>query len=169
MRARGLRALVLIAWVATIGACAGSLRFNMIPRPERLGEELTIEVETPTAPEARLLSTNGALEFAIVHQARRIPPMLLVVQVVARPSRELARVRVLAAYEVSQVPGRHRLLFGDCRTGLTLRTLDPDVLALVRVTSDTTPQPPRAAWRVRTTKDSIVSVDPATLRCPGGR
>jgi hypothetical protein len=137
----------------------------MIPRPERNGEELMIDRESPRAPEARLLSTDGVLEFAIVHEARRIPPMLLVVQVFERPSQELARVRVLAAYEVSQVPGRHQLVFGECRTGMTLRTLDPDVLALVRVTSDTTPQPPRAAWRVRSAKDSIVSVDPSTLRC----
>lgn len=152
-----------------IGACAASFRFDMIPRPERRGEEFTIHPDTPTAPEARLLSTDGALEFAIVHEARRIPPMLLVVQVFERPSRDRARVRVLAAYEVSQVPGRHRLVFGECRTGVSLRTLDPDVLALVRVTGDTAPQPPRAAWRVRMAKDSIVPVDPATLRCAVGR
>jgi hypothetical protein len=162
MRPRGLPAFALIA---LIGACAGSFRFDMIPRPDRAGEELTIDSESSAASEARLLSNDGTQEFAIVHQSRRVPPMLLVVEVLSRPAENRSRVRVLAAYEVSRVPGRHRLLIGDCRTGVSLRTLDPDVLALVRVTGDTTPQPPRAAWRVRVAKDSIVPVDPATLRC----
>jgi hypothetical protein len=161
-----MRRLMWMLPACALVACAGSFRFNMIPRPERAGEVLRIENEGPTAPEARLLSTDGAREFAIVHEARRIPPMLLVTEVIERPSSNIARIRVLAAYEVSQVPGRHRLLFGECRPG---RNLDPDVLALVRVTGDTTPQPPRAAWRVRTAKDSIVAVDAGTLRCPSAR
>jgi hypothetical protein len=156
---------VLLALALVASACAGGVSFNLIPRPDRAGEELTIESESNAAIEARLLSTEGALEFAIVHESRRIPPMLSVVQVIDRLPANRARVRILAAYETSRVPGRHRLVFGDCRTGVSLRTIDPDVLALVRLTNDTTPVPPRAAWRVRAAKDSIVPVDPATLRC----
>lgn len=161
-RARTAWTLALVLFVPLL-ACAGGAALEFTPRPAVRGAEFEILQEVDGAPEARLLSTDGATEFAIVHQASRDSTILLIVNVLGRPRQNIARVRVLASYGARTMPRRHLLLMGDCR--VNGRT-DADVLALINLASRDSVSSLRAAWRVTPAKDSLVQLDQRSVACP---
>ena len=161
-KVRAARRAPVVLAALFVSACA-SAALDFRPRPAVRGAEFEILQEVAGAPEARLLSTDGATEFAIVHQPTRDSTILLIVRVLGRPRPNIARVRVLSSYGARSMPSRHLLLMGDCRVS---GRLDADVLALINTASRDSVAAVRAAWRVTAVKDSLIRLDIAGVRCP---